>query len=107
MVTNSIEEDDARPRCNSLTNGLLTPEEIDMESANSIGILFAPEASTEVDYEAATGNEENGGGGNGGDNPPIGGQRTEAGPEDGLGGAGMLEFSWAMLIGGAVLGMSI
>lgn len=134
MVTNRIDADDARPACDSLTNELLTPEEIDAVAANEIGILFAPDSSTEVDFEDATGkapeeNPQNGGGngGNGGDgndggdgngdsgndgdgdgnddNPSLGGQRPEAGPEVGLGGAGMLEVSWTALLAAALFGM--
>jgi hypothetical protein len=140
MVTNRIDADDARPGCDSLTNELLTPEEVDAVAANEIGILFAPDSSTEVDFEDATGKgpEENpqNGGGNGGSggnrsgsgdddgngngngngdsdsdedgndgNPSLGGQRPEAGPEVGLGGAGMLEISWAALVAAALFGM--
>lgn len=141
MVTNRIDADDARPACDSLTNELLTPEDIDAVAANEIGILFAPDSSTEVDFEDATGkgpeeNPQNGGGsggnGNGSgdgdgdgndngngdsgndgdgdgdgndDNPSLGGQRPEAGPDVGLGGAGMLEVSWAALAAAALFGM--
>lgn len=130
MVTNSIEADDARPPCDALTNDLLTPDEIDAGSANEIGILFSPDSATEVDFEGVTGKgpEENpqgpGGNGNGNDNgndnggdddddddgedgddeEGVGGEREEAGAEDGLGGAGMLEVSWAFLVIGALLG---
>lgn len=98
-MTNSIEEDDSRPPCDSLSNELLSPEEIDAASANAIGILFAPDGSTQVDYEAATRPEEEEG---------LEGQRPEGTPEDGLGGgSAMLEFSWTLVIAGAVLGMGI
>lgn len=133
MVTNRIDEDDSRPSCDSLANNILAPEEIDAVTANAAGILFAPDSSTEVDFEGATGkgpeeNPENGniggGGGDGGDGngdgtgngngdngngdsqtdpPPLDGERTEAGPEVGLGGAGMLKVSWAVLVTGTLL----
>lgn len=116
MVTNSIEADDDRPSCESLTNELLTPEELDAVAANEVGILFAPDSSDEVDFEGATGKgpEEDPQNGDGGDesddgddedDPALGGERPEAGPEDGLGGAGMVEISWAVLMAGALLGM--
>lgn len=115
MVTNRIDADDARPECDALSNDLLTTEDIDAASANAVGILFAPDSSTEVDFEDATGkgpeenpdSPENGGGngdedeqdsdGDGADDPPLGGERPEAGPEEGLGGAGMVRVSWAVL----------
>ncbi|KAH6998082.1 hypothetical protein BKA56DRAFT_566797 [Ilyonectria sp. MPI-CAGE-AT-0026] len=48
-VTNSIEEKDDRPACDSLTNELLSYEEIDAETANEVGVLFAPGDATEVE----------------------------------------------------------
>ncbi|KAF7539483.1 hypothetical protein G7Z17_g12404 [Cylindrodendrum hubeiense] len=53
-VTNSIEDDDNRPSCDSLTNELLSPGEIDAETANEIGVLFAPGDATEVETETET-----------------------------------------------------
>ncbi|KAH7163026.1 hypothetical protein B0J13DRAFT_27082 [Dactylonectria estremocensis] len=50
-VTNSIEGDDDRPSCDSLTNELLTYEEVDATAANEIGVLFAPGDATEVETE--------------------------------------------------------
>ncbi|KAG7422543.1 hypothetical protein Forpe1208_v000914 [Fusarium oxysporum f. sp. rapae] len=48
-VTNSIPEDDDRPSCDELSNEILSPEEIDAEAANKVGVLFAPGGSTELD----------------------------------------------------------
>lgn len=48
-VTNSIESSDKRPSCDVLTNKILSPEEIDEEAANSVGVLFAPGDATKVD----------------------------------------------------------
>ncbi|WZH40014.1 Wd40 repeat protein [Fusarium acuminatum] len=48
-VTNSIPEDDDRPSCDELSNELLSPEEIDVETANEVGVLFAPGDATELD----------------------------------------------------------
>ncbi|KAF5665971.1 wd40 repeat protein [Fusarium heterosporum] len=48
-VTNSISKDDDRPSCDELSNELLSPEEVDMETANKVGILFAPGDATELD----------------------------------------------------------
>ncbi|ROW11024.1 hypothetical protein VMCG_01218 [Cytospora schulzeri] len=41
-VTNSIEDSTDRADCDSLDNPLLTPEQIDASTANSVGVLFAP-----------------------------------------------------------------
>ncbi|KAF4334113.1 wd40 repeat [Fusarium beomiforme] len=49
-VTNSIPGDDDRPSCDELSNEMLSPEEIDAEAANKLGVLFAPGDSTELDY---------------------------------------------------------
>lgn len=89
-MTNSIEEDDDRPDCDALDNPLLAPEEIDVEGANAIGVLFAPGDSTEIEVIAGSDGE---GGEDREDGEDGFGQRPEAGPEDGLGsGAGAL--SW-------------
>ncbi|KAF9761569.1 hypothetical protein IL306_003774 [Fusarium sp. DS 682] len=56
-VTNSIPEDDDRPSCDELSNEMLSPEEIDAEAANKVGVLFAPGDSTELD---ASGEESKG-----------------------------------------------
>lgn len=147
-VTNRIEESDDRPSCDVLTNRLLSPEDIDAESANAVGVLFAPDDATEVDFEEGRGNDDenddddddddvgdeqdddgdadngNGGGNNdnggatngdndkGGpgdgdsndnaDDPPFGGQREEATPEDGLGAGATLGVSWTLLLAGAL-----
>lgn len=48
-VTNSIEASDERPSCDDLDNALLSPEEIDAQGANEVGVLFAPGDATEID----------------------------------------------------------
>ncbi|KAF4950634.1 hypothetical protein FGADI_8038 [Fusarium gaditjirri] len=48
-VTNSIPEDDDRPSCDELSNEILSPEEVDAEAANKVGVLFAAGDSTELD----------------------------------------------------------
>ena len=109
-VTNSIEDDDERPPCDMLTNELLSPEEIDVEGANEVGVFLAPDDATEIDFEDAK-NVDSGDGGDDDDDdddeddndgPDFGGQRPEAGPEDGLGpdDAGVslsLGRSWGLL----------
>lgn len=105
-VTNSIEHDDSRPSCDDLANELLSPDEIDAASANEIGILFAPDDSTQVDYDDAATRPEGGDGDDEGEG--LDGQRPEGTPEDGLGGgSAMLGFSWMLVIAGAALGMGV
>ncbi|KAF4455482.1 hypothetical protein F53441_2272 [Fusarium austroafricanum] len=48
-VTNSISKGDDRPSCDELSNDILSPETIDTEAANKVGVLFAPVDSTELD----------------------------------------------------------
>ncbi|KAM0216717.1 hypothetical protein ACHAQI_002372 [Fusarium lateritium] len=48
-ITNSISKDDDRPSCDELSNELLSPEEIDVETADEVGVLFAPGDATELD----------------------------------------------------------
>ncbi|KAK7402674.1 hypothetical protein QQX98_011583 [Neonectria punicea] len=50
-VTNSIEDDDDRPSCDALTNELISPEQLDAETANEVGVLFAPGDVTDVETE--------------------------------------------------------
>ncbi|KAI1804070.1 hypothetical protein F4811DRAFT_522094 [Daldinia bambusicola] len=60
-VSNKIEFTGDNPPCDLVNNPLLTPEEIDAESANSVGILFAPGDSTVVQQpDSADTNPENG-----------------------------------------------
>ena len=47
-VTNSIEFVGNNPACDTVDNPLLTPEEIDVGTANSVGVLFAPGDATVV-----------------------------------------------------------
>lgn len=79
-VTNKIEFDLLRPSCDSLNNPLLGPAEVNI-SANSLPVMFAPGDSTVIQ----TGNSGSGGDG-------LGPSKPEAGPGQGLGGAGTL--SW-------------
>ncbi|KAI0135454.1 hypothetical protein F4814DRAFT_401250 [Daldinia grandis] len=53
-VTNKIEFTGDNPPCDLVNNPLLTPEEIDAESANSVGILFAPGDSTVIQQPDST-----------------------------------------------------
>ncbi|KAI0842015.1 hypothetical protein F5Y06DRAFT_258830 [Hypoxylon sp. FL0890] len=85
-VTNKIEFTGNNPPCDSVNNPLLTPEEIDAESANSVGVLFAPGDSTVVQQTDST---DDGGDG-------IGPTKPEANPGDGLGGAGALKRTSAV-----------
>ncbi|KAI8966041.1 hypothetical protein F5Y11DRAFT_311222 [Daldinia sp. FL1419] len=60
-VTNKIDFIGDNPPCDLVNNPLLTPEEIDAESANSVGILFAPGDSTVVQQpDSSDNNPENG-----------------------------------------------
>ncbi|WXC54587.1 hypothetical protein SNK03_000583 [Fusarium graminearum] len=48
-VNNSIPEGNDRPSCDGLSNEILSPEDIDVEAANEVGVLFAPGDATELD----------------------------------------------------------
>ncbi|KAF4469756.1 wd40 repeat [Fusarium albosuccineum] len=48
-VTNSIEESDDRPSCDELSNELIPYEELGVEAANDMGVLFAPGDATEIE----------------------------------------------------------
>ncbi|KAF5010099.1 hypothetical protein FDECE_3715 [Fusarium decemcellulare] len=48
-VTNSIEESDDRPSCDELSNELISYEELGVEAANDMGVLFAPGDATEIE----------------------------------------------------------
>lgn len=65
-VTNSIENSTARPDCSSLQNPLLTPDQINMSSANAMGILFAPGDSKSVQVTLNDSDPSDGGRGIGG-----------------------------------------
>ncbi|RBR20806.1 uncharacterized protein FIESC28_05159 [Fusarium coffeatum] len=54
-VNNSIPESDDRPSCDQLSNELLSPEDIDVEGANEVGVLFAPGDATELDINGGEG----------------------------------------------------
>ncbi|RYO80178.1 hypothetical protein DL766_001295 [Monosporascus sp. MC13-8B] len=54
-VTNSIGFNRNNPPCDSVDNPLLSPEEIDAESANSVGILFAPGDATVIEQADSSG----------------------------------------------------
>ncbi|KAI1082792.1 hypothetical protein F5B20DRAFT_484544 [Whalleya microplaca] len=59
-VTNKIEFTGANPPCDSLNNPLLTPEEIDADAANTVGVLFAPGDSTVIQQPDKTEDSANG-----------------------------------------------
>lgn len=48
-VTNSIPEDEDRPSCDDLDNELLPYEDLDIETANQVGVFLAPENATEIE----------------------------------------------------------
>ncbi|KAI6093736.1 hypothetical protein F4821DRAFT_221379 [Hypoxylon rubiginosum] len=73
-VTNKIEFTGGNPPCDSVNNPLLTPEEVDAESANSVGVLFAPGDATVI-QQSGTSDDDDG----------IGASKPEANPGDGLG----------------------
>jgi hypothetical protein len=54
-VNNSIPESDDRPSCDELSNEILAPEDIDVEGANKVGVLFAPGDATELDINGGEG----------------------------------------------------
>lgn len=54
-VTNSIQFVGNNPACDSVDNPLLTPEEIDAETANSVGVLFAPGDATVIEQSTGDG----------------------------------------------------
>ncbi|KAL7629405.1 hypothetical protein AAE478_000925 [Parahypoxylon ruwenzoriense] len=99
-VTNKIEFTGNNPPCDSVNNPLLTPEEIDAESANSIGILFAPGDSIVVQQPSSTDNDD--------DNDGIGPGKPEANPSDGLGsGASIVEWRPARCLISIILIISL
>ncbi|KAL1896151.1 hypothetical protein Sste5346_004893 [Sporothrix stenoceras] len=69
-----------RPSCASLENPLLTPEEVDIDGADSVGVLFAPGDATQVQVEGS-GTDPTGDG--------LGPSKPTANPSDGLGSAGV------------------
>ncbi|KAI0523761.1 hypothetical protein F5B22DRAFT_633870 [Xylaria bambusicola] len=52
-VTNRIDFAGNNPACDSVDNPLLTPEEIDAEAANNVGVLFAPGDATVIQQTTA------------------------------------------------------
>lgn len=113
-VTNSIEEEeDERPSCGVLTNELLSPEDIDIEGANEVGVFLAPDDATEIEFDDAKNGNGDGDAdddadedGDDDDDPDFGGQRPEAGPEDGLGpddAAVSSTLSWSLLLASIVI----
>jgi hypothetical protein len=82
-----------------------------METANEIGVLFAPGRASEVDVgdfkdedkDGESGSDKDGDN-NDGDEDGLGGERDRAGTGDGLGDDAMgLELSWTALTAGLVL----
>ncbi|KAI1143578.1 hypothetical protein F5Y05DRAFT_157892 [Hypoxylon sp. FL0543] len=86
-VTNKIDFTGNNPPCDSVNNPLLTPQEIDAESANSVGVLFAPGDATVVQQSGSADNDGDG----------LGPPKPEANPGEGLGGANTLERTSAVL----------
>ncbi|EEY18496.1 conserved hypothetical protein [Verticillium alfalfae VaMs.102] len=82
-LTNRIEARDDRPDCDALNNPLLSPEELDVNAANAVGIFAAPGGSTEIEVKPAS--EDGNGNGNG--NGDFGELKPDARPGDGLGAA--------------------
>jgi hypothetical protein len=74
---------DARPSCDQVNNNIIAPEDIDMSSTQAVGVLFAPGDTTAV--EVILPDEFDGENG-------LGGQKPEATPEDGIGGAASLDW---------------
>ncbi|KAK8019435.1 hypothetical protein PG990_004573 [Apiospora arundinis] len=62
-VTNKIDFTGLNPPCDSVNNPLLTPEEIDATSANTVGILFAPGDATQIEQTQTGVTGQNGLGG--------------------------------------------
>ncbi|KAI1208877.1 uncharacterized protein F4807DRAFT_429811 [Annulohypoxylon truncatum] len=73
-VTNKIDFTGNNPPCDPLNNPLLTPEEIDADAANTVGILFAPGDSTVVQQPDSDDDQDG-----------IGPEKPGASPGDGLG----------------------
>lgn len=74
-VTNKIDFTGNNPPCDPLNNPLLTPEEINVDAANTVGILFAPGDSTVVQQPDGDDDDKDG----------IGPEKPEASPGEGLG----------------------
>ncbi|KAI0176220.1 hypothetical protein GGR52DRAFT_350552 [Hypoxylon sp. FL1284] len=83
-VTNNIMFTGLNPPCDSVNNPLLTPEEIDAESANDVGILFAPGDATVV-QQSGTGTGDDDDDDDDDDGSGIGPTKPEGNPGDGLG----------------------
>jgi hypothetical protein len=60
-VTNNIDSTEFNPSCDAVDNPLLSPEEIDAETANSVGVLFAPGDATTIAESPATDGGRSGG----------------------------------------------
>jgi hypothetical protein len=121
-VTNSIESSNNRPPCDILVNEMLSPEEIDVEAANEVGVLFAPGDATRVEFDEVDGGvsslptipfvtrsytDDWQNDGNSEDNG-LGGPRPEAQPSDGLGsGAPGVGRSWTGVFAGAATLMAL
>ncbi|KAI1088569.1 hypothetical protein F5B19DRAFT_470963 [Rostrohypoxylon terebratum] len=74
-ITNKIDFTGNNPPCDPLNNPLLTPEEINADTANTVGILFAPGDSTVVQQPDNDNDDKDG----------IGPEKPEASPGEGLG----------------------
>ncbi|KAI1490373.1 hypothetical protein F5X96DRAFT_636403 [Biscogniauxia mediterranea] len=88
-VTNKIDFTGNNPPCDSVNNPLLTPEEINADAANTVGILFAPGDATIVEQTQPSSDSGEG----------LGPTKPEASPADGLGsGASSVERNMTFLI---------
>ncbi|EGY22717.1 hypothetical protein VD0002_g977 [Verticillium dahliae] len=105
-LTNRIEERDDRPDCDALDNPLLSPEELDVNGANAVGIFAAPGGSTEIEVKPAS--EDGNGNDNDNDNGDFGELKPDARPGDGLGAAGALSWrSGASWLSVAAIGCAL
>ncbi|KAK3329003.1 hypothetical protein B0H66DRAFT_609618 [Apodospora peruviana] len=84
-VTNRIEPNLDRPPCDRLENPLLTPEEVDVEGANNLPVMFAPGDATVVQSTTASGV-------NSGDG--LGPAKPGASPAQGLGSGATSLSNW-------------
>jgi hypothetical protein len=71
-VTNKIDSTGNNPPCDSLDNPLLTPEQIDADAANAVGILFAPGDATVVEQTDLSSDDAEGLGPTNADGSPAG-----------------------------------
>ncbi|KAI1345096.1 hypothetical protein F5Y15DRAFT_364857 [Xylariaceae sp. FL0016] len=84
-VTNKIDFSGLNPDCDAVNNALLTPEEINADAANSVGILFAPGDATVVEQTDTSS----------GDGDGLGPEKPDGTTGNGLGsGASSIGLTW-------------